>query len=165
VVEQSIPFELQGEAVISYAPEGFAATFKIPYDFVQKGEASAVPHAISTAPRLDLHGKSLLLVEDSMMIALDAQTMLQNCGAEVELAATSTDALRAIRLNTFDAAILDVDLYIETSFAVAEDLQNRSIPFVFATGYGETISVPERFKGVHVISKPYAEDLLRAALT
>jgi hypothetical protein len=35
---------------------------------------------------------------------------------------------------------------------------------VFATGYGELISMPERFKEVAVVSKPYAEDMLRAAL-
>ena len=164
VVEQSIPFELQGEAMISYAPEGFSATFKIPYDFVQRGEAIVTSRETTKPAKLDLEGMALLLVEDSMMIALDAQAMLQTCGADVELAATATDALRAIRLNTFDAAILDVNLYIETSFAVAEYLQDRGIPFVFATGYGETVIVPERFKTVAVISKPYAEDTLRAAL-
>lgn len=164
VVEQSIPFELQGEASIDYRASGINARFMIPYDFVQKGEISMKPiEAVSTA-RADLRGKNLLLVEDSMMIALDAQTMLQNCGAEVEVASTTTDARRALKLNTFDAAILDVNLYTETSFTIAEDLQARQIPFVFATGYGETVTVPERFKSVHVISKPYAEDALRAAL-
>lgn len=164
VVEQSIPFELQGEATIEHRPGGVCARFMIPYDFVQENEAIAVPVAPVRSERADLRGKSLLLVEDSMMIALDAQTMLQNCGADVEVAATTNDARRALRLNSFDAAILDVNLYTETSFVIAEDLQDRSIPFVFATAYGETVTVPERFKGIRVISKPYAEDSLRAAL-
>ncbi len=165
VIEQSIPFELRGETVIEHRPEGVRARFVIPHEFVQEGGAATVPRRPSVAaPQVDLRGKSLLLVEDSMMIALDAQMMLQNCGAEVEIAATTSDARRALKLNAFDAAILDVNLYIETSFAVAEDLQDRAIPFVFATGYGETISVPERFRHVHVISKPYVEETLRAAL-
>ena len=165
VIEQSIPFELRGETSIEHRAEGVRARFVIPFEFVQQGSGEVLTRRPpATAPQVDLKGKSLLLVEDSMMIALDAQTMLQNCGAEVEIAATTSDARRALKLNAFDAAILDVNLYIETSFAVAEDLQDRAIPFVFATGYGETVSVPERFKGVHVISKPYAEDTLRAAL-
>ena len=165
VVEQSIPFELQGEAHISYDPEGVIATFKIPADFVHQGVSSEPARCEpASALRADLQGKNLLLVEDSMMIALDAQSMLQNCGAEVELVATTRDARRAIELNKFDAAILDVNLYTETSFPIAEDLQERSIPFVFATGYGETVVVPDRFKHVHIVSKPYAEDTLRAAL-
>ena len=165
IVEQSIPFELKGEARIAYEPEGVKATFKIPYDFVQRGPSEpAARREIPVSRRADLTGKTLLLVEDSMMIALDAQSMLQNCGAEVELVATTSDARRAIKLNKFDAAILDVNLFTETSFPIAEDLLARSIPFVFATGYGETVVVPERFKHIHVISKPYAEDTLRAAL-
>ena len=164
VIEQSVPFELQGEASIAYPPEGVGARFTIPYDFVERAEADVVRVKAAPVPRADLHGKSLLLVEDSMMIALDAQAMLQNCGAEVELVATTSDARRAIELNDFDAAILDVNLYTETSYRIAEDLQDRAIPFVFATGYGEQVVVPERFKSVHVISKPYAEDALRAAL-
>ena len=164
VVEQSIPFELKGTAQIDYAADGVKALFMIPAEFVLAGEAATAPRRDLPMERADLKGKSLLLVEDSMMIALDAQAMLQNCGAEVELAATIADARRAMNLNKFDAAILDVNLYTETSFAIAEDLQDRAIPFVFATGYGETIVVPDRFKGVFVVSKPYVEDVLRAAL-
>ncbi len=166
VVEQSIPFELRGEASVAYDPEGVSATFKIPAEFVQadgRGEVIRHERQVATA-RIDLSGKNLLLVEDSMMIALDAQSMLQNCGAEVELVATASDARRAIKLGRFDAAILDVNLYTETSFPIAEDLQERAIPFVFATGYGETVVVPERFKHIRILSKPYAEDALRDAL-
>ena len=164
VVEQSIPFELQGEARITYEPEGVSAVFRIPYEFVRRGASETRRREPLRTRRADLTGKSLLLVEDSMMIALDAQSMLQNCGAEVELVATTSDARRALKLNKFDAAILDVNLYTETSFPIAEDLQDRAIPFVFATGYGETVVVPDRFKHIHIVSKPYAEDALRAAL-
>lgn len=165
VVEQSIPFELRGEARIDHPSEGLRADFTIPREFVRRGEALPGKIASPTVAGADLSGKNLLLVEDSLMIALDAQAMLQNCGAEVELAATTGDARRAIRLNKFDAVILDVNLYTETSYAIAEDLQALAIPFVFATGYGETIVVPDRFKDVTVISKPYVECVLRAALT
>lgn len=89
--------------------------------------------------------------------------MLQNRAAEVEPAATTKDARRAMKLNAFDAAVLDVNLHRETSCLLAEELRERAIPFVFATGYGETIVVPNRFKGVRVVAKPYAEDALRAA--
>ena len=164
VVEQTIPFELKGTALIEHAAEGVRASFTIPAEFILAGAEAAAPRRDLPVARADLVGKTLLLVEDSMMIALDAQSMLQNCGADVELAATTADARRAMNLNRFDAAILDVNLYTETSFAIAEDLQERNIPFVFATGYGETITVPERFQHVFVVSKPYVEDVLRAAL-
>ena len=75
-----------------------------------------------------------------------------------------TTPRRALDKTAFDGAILDVNLYTETSYLIAEALQERAIPFVFVTGYGETMSIPERFKHVHVMSKPFAMDALRAAL-
>ncbi len=164
VTEQSIAFELNGTASIDYRGEGIQARFTVPaaLAFVVADDQDTTPAAIM--PMADLSGKNLLLVEDSMMIALDAQAMLQNCGAEVELVSTARDAKRVMDLNKFDAAILDVNLFTGTSFGIAEDLQERQIPFVFATGYGEMISVPDRFRNVSIIPKPYAEDTLRAAL-
>lgn len=164
VTEQSIPFELHGTASLEYRVEGVHACFTIPAEFVHASLLETSATLVPVSLKADLKGKTLLLVEDSMMIALDAQAMLQGCGAEVELVSTTREAKRALTLNRFDAAILDVNLYTETSFAIAEDLQDRRIPFVFATGYGEMVSVPERFRDVCIVSKPYVEDSLRAAL-
>ena len=75
VVEQSIPFELQGEATIAYAPSGVRARFTIPHDYVKRDDAVAIARDDGKGAKVDLQGKNLLLVEDSMMIALDAQTM------------------------------------------------------------------------------------------
>jgi light-regulated signal transduction histidine kinase (bacteriophytochrome) len=164
VIEQSIPFELHGTATVDYGGAGLRARFTIPAEFVEPDPRETRDRLVPAGPTADLAGKTLLLVEDSMMIALDAQAMLQGCGAEVEVTSTIGDARRAIALNRFDAAILDINLYTETSYAIADDLRARAIPFVFATGYGETVGVPERFKDIVVVSKPYAADMLRAAL-
>ena len=51
--------------------------------------------------------------------------------------------------------MLDFNLGNETSLGVAIELTERSIPFVFATGYGDSIDLPEAFKGIGVIKKPY----------
>ncbi len=164
VTEQSIAFELHGTAAIDYRRDGVQARFIIPAALVHAALEEEAAASTALTSMADLSGKNLLLVEDSMIIALDAQNMLQSCGAEVELVSTTRDARRALGLNRFDAAILDVNLFTETSFGIAEDLQERQIPFVFATGYGEMINVPDRFKDVSIVPKPYAEDTLRAAL-
>lgn len=106
----------------------------------------------------------LLLVEDSMMIALDAQGMLNEAGLEVEIAGNVADARRALRVGAFDAAILDVNLSGETSCAVADALTATRVPFVFATGYGEQHH-SERFGRTPVVAKPYDERSLRRALS
>jgi CheY-like chemotaxis protein len=54
-----------------------------------------------------------------------------------------------------DVAVLDVNLGTGTSIAVAEELARRNIPFLFATGYGDSISIPSHLKHAPVVRKPY----------
>jgi light-regulated signal transduction histidine kinase (bacteriophytochrome) len=165
IMEQTVPFELQGEAQLEYRADGVQARFVIPPAYVSLGQDE--DHEVLLAPSrssLTLTGKRLLLVEDSMMIALDAQTALQEVGLTVDVAGTVPDAMRAVAVGRFDAVLLDINLSGETSFGVADRCTAKDVPFVFATGYGESVKIPERFKGVPVVSKPYDEQALRAAL-
>ena len=165
VVEQTVPFELQGQAQIEYPFEGVRARFAIPAAHVSLAQDSDDrPKQIERTTSIDLAGKRLLLVEDSMMIALDAQSTLQDADIDVEVAGAVSDAMRAVELDRFDAAVLDINLSGETSFGIADRCVDRKLPFVFATGYGESVIIPDRFKAVPVVSKPYDIDTLRSAL-
>ena len=54
-----------------------------------------------------------------------------------ELIPTLRQALECISLNSIDAAVLDVNLGSgQTSAPVADVLNERDIPYIFATGYG-----------------------------
>lgn len=169
VVEQTVPFELGGESQVDYRPDGVEGRFTVPASHLildaEPIEAPVAPDGAAAELGADLSGKRLLLVEDSMMIALDAQGMLNDAGLEVEIAGNVSDARRALRVGVFDAAILDVNLSGETSFPVADALAATRVPFVFATGYGESIVIPERFIGTPVVAKPYDERSLRRALS
>ena len=162
VIERTIPFELRGEARVEYLPEGVHGRFTIPA--VHIGDAPPEPEATGVVPTpVALNVRRLLLVEDSLMIALDAQAMLADEGLDVEVAGTISDGLRLLAVDSFDAAVLDVNLSGETSFRVADELIARGLPFVFATGYGESIVIPDRFHAVPVVSKPYDSVALRLA--
>ena len=54
-----------------------------------------------------------------------------------------------------DLAVLDVNLADEDSLPVAEVLRDRAIPFVFATGYGGGIGLPQGFGAIPIVGKPY----------
>ena len=55
-----------------------------------------------------------------------------------------------------------MNLADENSLPVAEALRARAIPFVFATGYGSDIGLPDRFANTPIVSKPYQiGDILR----
>ena len=163
IIRETIPFELSGEASIAYQPGGVVGRFRVPAAHVALGEPeSGGVEIAAAAPAVELH--RLLLVEDSLMIALDAQAMLEEGGVEVEVAGTSADAIRSIDAHTFDAAVLDINLSGETSFDLADLLRRCDLPFIFATGYGTTIAIPDRFQAVPVVSKPYDATALRTAL-
>ena len=163
VIERSIPFDLQGEAEINYALAGVEARFVIPAVFVQSPAAGAEPSPAKKAAEGEeggdarpLSGKRALLVEDNLIIALDAEELLLRLGAaHVEVASCVRDALSIIERRPPDFALLDVNLIGETSFPIAEALKARDVPFAFATGYGDDLNTPAEFKDTPIVTKPY----------
>jgi CheY-like chemotaxis protein len=99
------------------------------------------------------------VVEDSTLLALDAEEILLALGFDrVEVAgsvAAATAMLERIA-GELSFALLDVNLGDSSSLPVAEELHRRGIPFAFATGYGMGIDLPpEMREGVPIIAKPY----------
>ena len=85
-----------------------------------------------------LTGRHVLVVEDEVMVRLLIEVMLENLGCQsVTAAATIDQALDWIEKQTFDAAVLDVNLNGQKSYPVADALAARGVPFVFSTGYSE----------------------------
>lgn len=105
----------------------------------------------------------ILLVEDEMLIALLLEDMVTELGFEVVGPAMRLQsALALAREETFDLAIVDINLANEKSFPIADALRERGIPFIFATGYG-TNGLDEAYRGTRTIQKPFeSEDLALA---
>lgn len=69
-------------------------------------------------------------------------------------AASAADAVRVARQESFDFALLDVNLGDgQTSFETAEILRVRGVPFAFVTGYGEQ-GVRADLRDAPVLTKP-----------
>jgi CheY-like chemotaxis protein len=106
----------------------------------------------------------VLIVEDEMLVAMNIEDMLLDLGHEVAgLASRLTPALALAAEAEIDAAVLDVNLAGEQSFPVADLLDKRGIPFLFATGYGLG-GIEERYRGRTVLQKPFRLADLGAAL-
>ncbi|WP_281517413.1 response regulator [Ferranicluibacter rubi] len=112
-----------------------------------------------------LAGKRVLIVEDEMLVALLIEDFILQLGCEiVGMAMRLEPALDLARTIDIDVAILDINLAGKPSFPVAEILQARGIPFVFASGYGAAgldgsgISAP-------VLQKPFDVGDVRRLLT
>jgi CheY-like chemotaxis protein len=70
-----------------------------------------------------------------MLILMMTEIMLTDLGCESVTAAVTVDqALALIDEQTFDVAMLDMNLDGNKSHAVADALAAHGVPFVFATG-------------------------------
>jgi CheY-like chemotaxis protein len=107
----------------------------------------------------------VLIVEDNMIIALDAEAMLREGGvASVRLASGVAVALAMIAERPPAFVLLDVNLGGETSFEFARSLLALEIPFAFMTGYGEHLAFPPEFADVCKVRKPFTPELLLSAI-
>ena len=106
----------------------------------------------------------VLIVEDEMMIAMDMGDMLAEMGFEiVGPAAWLQRGLELARQESFDLAVLDVNLAGETSFPIADILRDRGIPFLFATGYGAA-GLTKTYAGTTTLQKPVEFSQLKDAI-
>lgn len=93
----------------------------------------------------ELAGKRVLVVEDEMLVAMLVEDMLADAGCVVVGPfARLSAALEAARVEAVDVALLDVDVAGEMVFPVAHALEERGIPFLFVTGYGQAVLPPDR---------------------
>jgi CheY-like chemotaxis protein len=111
-----------------------------------------------------LQNCSVLIVEDEATVAMLLEDLLLELGCHVtEIAARVDTALTLIGVKNLDMVILDVNLEGEASYPVADELERRKIPFLFATGYGAQ-AIPEKYRWHNVLQKPFRKQEFEAAL-
>ena len=169
LIGRSIPYDLSGESDVDYDPAGVRVRLRIPARFVTwPAPAVARPRQakrIDDKPMASMRGLNVLMVEDQLLIAMDVETMLAGEGAaRVETAASVKEALSLLASFKPDVGILDVNLGSGSSIPVAHMLSELGVPFVFATGYGETSLIPAALDAAPVIRKPYDLTSLVTAL-
>jgi CheY-like chemotaxis protein len=108
--------------------------------------------------------KRVLVVEDELMIRMLLEGMLTDLGHTVAAEAGSIDeALTLAKEAAFDIAILDVNLNGKPINPVVEVLVERGVPFVFASGYGQS-GVPQAYRSSPVLQKPFQSEALGEAI-
>lgn len=109
-------------------------------------------------------GRQILVVEDEMMIVLGIEQTLHDLGAHlIGPAARLDSALKLAKDAHIDAAILDVTIRGGNTYAVADILADRGVPFMFSTGYSEW-ALDDRHRGRPRLTKPFTGDELETQL-
>lgn len=162
--------ELNGEVELEYRRGGVNVRLRA-------GSAAVVsrPETVPEAPAprkieatpaaqgpVDLRGKRVLIVEDAVLLALELETGLSDAGAQVVGPAYELAEAMSLLAGPIDAAVLDANLNGLAVTPVAEALAARGVPFVFATGYGDS-GAPMGFDAP-IIRKPYDVTQVAAAV-
>jgi CheY-like chemotaxis protein len=101
-----------------------------------------------------LAGMRILLAEDEFLIALALAEELEEKGCVIVGPFQNVQAARlAASHESFDCAILDINMNGEMAYDVADEIAARRIPFVFLSGYSAA-TLPDRFRTTPTISKP-----------
>lgn len=166
LIKNSVSYQLCGEAVLDWPPEGLHCRLRIGRDcLLDQPPAAGGTAPAAEAPAFEparLQGLRVLVVEDDAMLGLSVKQALEAEGCVVVgPAATVEQALRMAAAEDLGAAVLDLNLMGRTTLPVADVLDARRIPHLFATGYGGEDMGP---RTAPVLEKPFTMDRLLAAL-
>ncbi|OWV95290.1 regulator [Rhizobium sp. R72] len=104
----------------------------------------------------------VLVLEDSLIIAMEAEDILRQVGVEtIGIASSLEQAMEATKSEIFDFALLDVNLGEVMSFDFARHLASIRMPFGFVSGYSDTRDFPEDLQNVPLLVKPFGESAMR----
>jgi CheY-like chemotaxis protein len=107
---------------------------------------------------------SMVIVEDEPVIALMIEAMATDLGWSVAWTAhNEPSAFDLLESSTPTIAVLDINLGLTTSFALAAACHDRGIPILFITGYTAT-KIPDRCGNDPILAKPFSPEDFQIAL-
>ena len=103
----------------------------------------------------------ILVVDDEPLVSMLIADWLAELGYHVVGPVGKVrDAMQLIEEARLDGAVLDVNLGTSDSFTLADAVRAKGIPLAFITGHVSG-TLPPRFKGSPVLSKPFEFDAMR----
>ena len=90
----------------------------------------------------------------SYFLGEDLAQALQSLGFHVIGPVCKLADAMSVQHDSFDVAVVDINLNGCSAFPVADELMRVGRPFIFTTGYG-TENIPDRFRHVRRWEKPY----------
>ena len=108
-----------------------------------------------------LWGRSILVVEDELLIAMDIAAALEKAGAHATMTTTVRHALILVEHDGLSGAIMDHALSDGESTALCVRLKERGIPYISYTGY---LAVAGADPAARHIAKSVPMDTLMSAL-
>ncbi len=109
----------------------------------------------------------VLIIEDETLIAMDLSDIVSRLGHDVVATAdTAGKAIAAAKKHRPDLVLADIQLADGSSGidAVGQILSEVSVPVIFITAFPDRLLTGERPEPTFLITKPYLEDTVQAAV-
>jgi two-component sensor histidine kinase len=161
LIERALAMETDGQATLRFLAGGVVCDVALPPTSMAPSDSIGTPAPIAFSniqeePKRSGNDIRVLVVEDSFMIVSALELAFASFGWTMVGPATRIPkALALIKMENFDAVLLDVNLDGDMSWDVAAALKARGIPFVLSTGYELGALLPPFLKGHQFIRKPY----------
>ena len=112
-----------------------------------------------------LSGRSILVIEDEMLILMMIEDMLADLGCEsIAVASQIGPAIILIDGHVFDAAMVDLNLSGVQSYPIADALTAHHVPYFFSTGSSVT-NIKDGYRDQDVLKKPFTFEQLSNTLS
>lgn len=128
--------------------------------------ASLVSEAVAEIQRETV--TSVLIIEDEPLISMQLEDLVKSLGHEIcGTAATRTQAQEVVADKHPGLVLADIQLADGSSGldAVDDILAVDSVPVIFITAYPERLLTGDRPEPTYLITKPFQEDTVRAAIS
>ncbi|MBS1969988.1 MAG: response regulator [Bdellovibrionales bacterium] len=130
---------MDGDVILKHSEPGRGSEFEVSivFDADTTAEAPAKNRQTPTESSTNLHGKRILVVEDSTDNQLLAQQYLLKEGAEVVIANNGLEALQAMTVNTFDLVLMDMQMPVMDGYTATLELRDKGFktPIIALTAH------------------------------
>lgn len=158
---------LQRQALLLTAMEGFTTDEVGDILGVERAHVSElVERAMESI--VDHPPTEVLIIEDEPVISLDLCSIVEDMGHRVAaVARTRAEAIDAARTARPGLVLADIQLADQSSGidAVKDILSDEALPVIFITAYPERLLTGERPEPTFLISKPFAGNAVKAAIS
>jgi signal transduction histidine kinase len=128
-----------GDVLLKYSESGRGSVFEVSIAFEADttAEATTKRQRLPSGNSLSLHGKRILIAEDSLDNQLLAQQYLLKEGAEVIIANNGLEAINAMTLNSFDLVLMDMQMPVMDGYTATLELRDKGFktPIIALTAH------------------------------
>ncbi|WP_159578259.1 HWE histidine kinase domain-containing protein [Alteromonas sp. KUL106] len=173
VIKSVIPHELKGQATVRPTITGLTAEFLVPSKYIEREDSFLTKESDESGNRsletifteMPKPLSSAFIIEDNLLISLDLKKHLNQLGIQqIDIFGDIASARAALAKSRPSMMFLDVHLGHENTFQLGLEIAKLSIPFVFITGYGAAIELPDELNQVTVLTKPVDVTLLKQSI-